>query len=330
MQLTGAKCQQNFNFKLSECNKEACPCCLHCNTTIAVQNQCDVAASNKVARNALLKSGKTIIADKAYHGCYCYQFNCYGKPNGVGCHACVEKANKGVPFAGGTLPGMCPWNCELCNCNCAVAFQYHHQITIINSRQKALMKEQENGKEILAPTAAVSTVSQKAELGRSSIVQCVGDLIDYHTFNELEEVQLDGAFDCKVVEQNALSKTANDITAMQGSIQYASLGLQKMFPAPAEIRKMMPTKPPNSISQAKRMISTQLSSAGSTKSTSTVTNNVPPCSNFLSNKSTSSCAYQNGLYQKPKQVLPNHLILPSFWWWPAPRNKLSRNGEESL
>ena len=308
MQSSGAKRQQNCNWKLSKSDDVACPYCLHHPTTMAVQDERVELNANNVARATATVTGKAIVATSTYHGCYCYQFNCYGKSSGVGCHACLEKARTGVPFVPGIMPGKCQWDCELCNCTCSVAFQQHHRIHIMNSRVKALEKEkQEAGGKSSAPLmAAVTTAPQKAELGRENIMKHVNHLIQHHTFSQLEDTQLDSDTNYDAVRQNALSMTAVDITAAQGSIAYADLGLQMMFPAPSKVRKsMMPAKVPNSITsvaQAKKQI---LSGPGHSTTTSaatlgsTTTNHMPPRSNFISNKSTSNRVYRNGLLPEP-------------------------------
>lgn len=81
----------------------------------------------------------------------------------------------------------------------------------MNIRVKALEKEkQEAGGKSSAPLmTAVTTVTQKAELGQENIIKRVDHLIQYHTFAELEENQLDGGtIDYYAVKQNALSMTA--------------------------------------------------------------------------------------------------------------------------
>ena len=319
MQSSGAKRQQNFNWKLSESNGDACPYCLHHPTTMAVEDERIALNANKAARTTATTApgGKTIAATSTYHGCYCYQFNCHGKSSGMGCHACVAKARSGEPFVPGIMPGKCQWDCDLCNCTCGVAFQQHHRIHIMNSRVKALEKEkQEAGGKSSAPllsSSSVTTVAQKAALGRDNITNRVDQLINYHTFSQLEETQLDaGTIDYDAVKQNALSMTAIDITSAQGSIAYAGQGLQTMFPGPSEMRKnIMPAKVPNSITsvtQAKKQI---LSVPGHLTTTSaatlgSTTNRVPPRSNFISNKSTSNRVYHNGLLPEPSASANPH------------------------
>lgn len=189
MKLAGAKRQQNCNWKLSKCDDVACPYCLHHPTTMAVEDKRVELNANKVART-------TAIAT----------------PVGVGCHACEAKAWSGVPVVPGIMPGTCQWDCsKLCNCTYSVAFQQHHRIHIMNIRVKALEKEkQEAGGKSSAPLmTAVTTVTQKAELGQENIIKRVDHLIQYHTFAELEENQLDGGtIDYYAVKQNALSMTA--------------------------------------------------------------------------------------------------------------------------
>jgi len=199
---------------LSKCDDVACPYCLHHPTTMAVEDKRVELNANKVARTTAIATpgGKAIAATSTYHGCYCYQFNCYGKSTGVGCHACEAKAWSGVPVVPGIMPGTCQWDCsKLCNCTYSVAFQQHHRIHIMNIRVKALEKEkQEAGGKSSAPLmTAVTTVTQKAELGQENIIKRVDHLIQYHTFAELEENQLDGGtIDYYAVKQNALSMTA--------------------------------------------------------------------------------------------------------------------------
>ncbi len=86
-------------------------------------------------------------AVSALHTCYCYFNNCCGHEQGYGCTECERKAVDGeTPNDRG--PGVCRFDCVICNCDCKCVFQEHNRDTIGIGivREKKRLEEKEDSK----------------------------------------------------------------------------------------------------------------------------------------------------------------------------------------
>ncbi len=95
---------------------------------MADESNVDVNAKNRELRtkaSANVGDGK-FTAASALHGCYCYSKNCCGNRAGFGCSECMRKYSDGeTPTDRG--PGVCGFDCVICDCNCKCVFQEHNR-----------------------------------------------------------------------------------------------------------------------------------------------------------------------------------------------------------
>ena len=142
-QLTGPLRQYNYTWSERKRDTDGCPCCLHM-WTMAVESQADVNAKNQELRAKASAGGGDgkFIAASAHHGCYCSLNNCRGHQGEYGCFECVRKAEDGkVSVDRG--PGVCRFDCVICDCNCRSVFMEHNgqKISTGVEREKKQLEE---------------------------------------------------------------------------------------------------------------------------------------------------------------------------------------------
>jgi hypothetical protein len=192
---------------------------------MAVKLQADVNANNRKLRTKASAGGGDgkFIAISALHGCYCLLDNCRGHQGGYGCFVCVRKAADGeTPVEQG--PGVCGFDCMMCDCNCWCVFQEHNKQKIATGvmREK---KRLEDAKKIdsggcdASPEATRRTAWTEFVM---SVIEncnaCESQHVNSCSFNEqLQDIALLAALDAYL-----------DPTMVQDA--NVSRGLRKMIP----------------------------------------------------------------------------------------------------
>jgi len=126
-QLNGPLLQYKFPWNQANKDSDACPCCLH-SMTMPVESRVEVNAKNRELRTKASENGGDgkFKAISALHGCYCYHNNCRGHEQGYGCTECKRKAADGETLID-CGPGVCGFDCVICDCDCKCVFQEHNR-----------------------------------------------------------------------------------------------------------------------------------------------------------------------------------------------------------
>ena len=128
-QLTGTLLQYKFPWNQRKKDANGCPCCQH-TSTMAVESNADVNAKNRELRTKASANGGDgkFTAASALHGCYCYFNNCRGHRAGF--------TDRG--------PGVCGFDCVICDCDCKCVFQEHNRqkIAVGIAREKTRLERQ--------------------------------------------------------------------------------------------------------------------------------------------------------------------------------------------
>ncbi len=143
-QLTGTLLLYNFQWNPRKKDVSGCPCCQH-TSTMTVESNADVNAKNRELRTKAPANGGDgkFMATSALHGCYCYFNNFRGHRVGFGCSECTRKNADGeTPIDRG--PGVCGFDCVICDCDCKCVFQEHNwqKIAVGIAREKMQLEGQ--------------------------------------------------------------------------------------------------------------------------------------------------------------------------------------------
>jgi hypothetical protein len=146
-QLTGTLLLYNFQWNPRKKDVSGCPCCQH-TSTMTVESNADVNAKNRELRTKAPANGGDgkFMATSALHGCYCYFNNCRGHVAGFDCSKCMRKHADGeTPIDCG--PGVCGFDCVICDCDCKCVFQEHNRqkIAVGIAREKMQLEGQGKG-----------------------------------------------------------------------------------------------------------------------------------------------------------------------------------------
>ncbi len=76
--------------------------------------------------------------------CYCFEQNCFGNEEGIGCWRCVELAREKGDDPPEVEPGLCRFKCEVCLCSCQATFNEDKRHTIVHS----LFKNSKQGEKV--------------------------------------------------------------------------------------------------------------------------------------------------------------------------------------
>ncbi len=115
-QATGTYAQDHFQWGQWPKYESGCPACLH-PSTMRLQSQEEIDAAD--AHQRVENMENNIIGTQGVAtttGCYCYDQNCHGDENGIGCWKCTELAFSGVApsTSDETVPGfLCQFGCDV-------------------------------------------------------------------------------------------------------------------------------------------------------------------------------------------------------------------------
>jgi hypothetical protein len=112
---------------------------------MTVESNANVNAKNRELRTKASANGGNgkFTAALALHGFYCYFNNCCGHRAGFSCSECMRKnANGETPINCG--PGVCGFDCVICDCDCKCVFQEHNRqkIAVEIVREKTRLEGQ--------------------------------------------------------------------------------------------------------------------------------------------------------------------------------------------
>ena len=194
---------------------------------MAVESNADVNAKNRELRIKASANGGDgkFTAASALHGCYCYSNNCRGHRAGFGCSECMRKYSDGeTPTDRG--PGVCRFDCVICNCDCKCVFQEHNRqkIAVGIAREKTRLERQ--GK--AAKKSGRSNPSPK-ETGRSAWTQLILTEIQNHNVREHQHTNARSSHE---LLQDVSTLSAIDAYSNPGMVADANVsrGLRTLVP----------------------------------------------------------------------------------------------------
>ncbi len=151
-QATGAHTQDHFQWGQWPKYESGCPVCLHPSTMrLQSQEEIDTADARQCAENMENNViGTKGVATKT--GCYCYDQNCHGDENGIGCWKCTKLAFSGVApsMLDETVLGfLCRIGRDVCHCVCQVTFDESRRYTISNAIMSEVQTASRETQELL-------------------------------------------------------------------------------------------------------------------------------------------------------------------------------------
>jgi hypothetical protein len=225
LQLTGQRDQDQILWgSWAKCPSN-CPVCIHA-LTMPMQSPVEVNAANACLRAAAKVDGGNgkfkAAVDKS--GCYCFCQNCFGDENGIRCWRCFELATttkSDVP-SGEVEPGICPFDCNVCKCNCQVTFNECKHQTIANgvARNAANKSNKKN---------PIETRESQQEGGRSIFFDYIKSTIQNYSVQDIQDVDHRSVGE---IVTNIATKTTINVatsTALQCN-PHVMRGLQDIIP----------------------------------------------------------------------------------------------------
>ena len=226
-------------------------------------------------------------------GCYCWGQNCFGDRDGIGCWKCVNLAKEeGELSADAAEPGVCRFDCDICQCSCQCTFVENKHHTIANGLKKNAMKYK-----------PIESHESQRKGGCLLFFDYVRNNIDNYSVQEFQDVNSHSKFE---LVNDITTKTAIDTsthTAMQCDPNVMR-GLQEIIPGRQtniEMRTLAGDgkKASISIQQARKELKGHGAARKNPPEMPSFDDNTPPTSNFLRNAG--NRVHRNRLSSAPLQ-----------------------------
>ena len=280
LQLTGPRLQDTIPWDEAKKDSSACPVCLQC-CTMPLESDAKVNAEQAEARAKATASiaaggdGKCKMRS-AKHGCFGFSHDCEGHDDGYGCSSCEKMAVGGIVTPVDKGPGVCKFECPICDSDCAAVFMEHNRQKIATAIMKQKEKEKSRGDGESDPSPEVE--------GRNIFMEFALDRIDNHTLRE---------------RQNANGRTSGEIANDATTLAALDMSSNRMLAANSNVGRGLAQVVPRSntvIYRAEGGTTVPMSLSNALRAARGGSNSfVPDGTSFISNKGTNNRAHRNGL-----------------------------------
>jgi hypothetical protein len=288
-QLTGPLQQYDYTWSKRKRDEDGCPCCLHM-STMAIESQSDVNAKNRELRAKTSAGGGDgkFVAASALHGCYCSLNNCRGHQGGYGCFECIRKAENGKVLVD-RGPGVCGFDCVICDCNCRCVFMEHNRQKI----STGVVREKKRLEEAKKSGRTSGGDASPKECGRTAWTEYIFSVIENRNVWEHQHVDNRSTSE---LHQDCRTLAAIDafLDPTMASDANVGRGLKTVIPLSRTMHNCAVDGMTRPMTFARAMAAKKR--RGEVVS---IADNTPPAINFLRNSDTSN------------RVQRNHLVVPT-------------------